>query len=211
MGNSKRMKYLLMLASAVGLFCWGMAANAMPISGGTTTSSCVLNTPDVTSRVSMTNGCVVVSAGNDSETVVNNQMLFGFDTWVQDGKDDGVNGSTSGQNTLGFLANGSTLGGDWELTSMDAWSDFSQIMLVFKGGNGNITPEGFVAYLLQVDALTGTYQSPFNNANNPANLANISHISVYGVSAVPIPAALPLFLSAIVGLGWFRRRSIHSS
>lgn len=62
-----------------------------------------------------------------------------------------------------------------------------------------------MGYLLNGSATSGTYSTPFVNASN-GNPKEISHITVYVANPVPVPAALPLLISALGGPGFLTLR-----
>jgi hypothetical protein len=162
----------------------------------------------VAGKVTGTEGCFLGSVNNDflnpPPPQVNKDDAFGFDDWVFLGKDDGPTGAVTGVLGLDLTGTPNVLqSGTWQIVS-NAFSLFEDIMLVFKGGGGNIDPDVYVAYLL--NATSGTYTSPFENANN-GNVADISHVTIYGrnPSPIPVPAAGMLLLTALGGLAAFRR------
>lgn len=58
-------------------------------------------------------------------------------------------------------------------------------------------------------ATVGEWMTDPHHLNKNGKARRISHISFYGkadISAVPLPAALPLFLTALLGLGFVARR-----
>lgn len=83
--------------------------------------------------------------------------------------------------------------GTWSLNST-VFDDYLKVALVFKAG------QGFSAYLLDGTATTGTWDI------TGWTRSGLSHASVYAVSAIPIPAAVWLFGSGLIGLIGFSRR-----
>jgi len=169
---------------------------------------------DVTGSVTPTDACAVGTANNDQLNLalpnpplrVNADAVFGISNWVfaeklqtPDGgtllTDNSVEAIDIGLST----STGSTTGGTWSINNV--WSLYDEIMLVFKSGNGSSTnPNNYVAYLLTEGAVGGSYTSPFHHTNQ--SLVSISHISAYVVpTVVPLPAALPLFAGALMGMG----------
>lgn len=138
--------------------------------------------------VTVSTACANVD-GNDSEDTVDG--LFGLDvdfTAKVDAPD-----TSDGILTVTYDETGKA--GTW---SVDSWDGFSAAILVTKGG------PAFAAYLLDLTAgITGTW-STAGLTNPGGNQPNISHISLYTVEGetpvVPVPAGLPLILSAL-GLG----------
>ena len=81
-------------------------------------------------------------------------------------------------------------------------------MLVFKDGNAQgSVGRSYVAYLIaQGNPASGTYETMFLETN--LDQKDISHVSLYGSpSVVPIPGAVWLFASALLGLAAVRRRA----
>ncbi|WP_420597758.1 VPLPA-CTERM sorting domain-containing protein [Neptuniibacter sp.] len=93
--------------------------------------------------------------------------------------------------------------GTW---SIDAsfWSSFSSGAIGFKFGTGNKPDEWFVFQLVD-----GETSGNWDFINIFGKGGGLSHMNLYGVeklSPVPVPAAIPLFLSALAAFGLFRRR-----
>ena len=136
-------------------------------------------------------GCDLGTVNNDkiNPFQVNEDQLFGFSDWQFQGKD-----AESIDISNAFPAY-NTLTGDYNLNSFvkDSWTN---IMLVLKGGQGNINPENYVGYLVAQDNTgnwTGTWTTPF--MNKQGNDADVSHISLYyregTTTEIPTPALLP--------------------
>lgn len=161
---------------------------------------------DISGKVTANAGCAVGSTNNDTlnpTLQVNDDGFFGLTDWQFAGK---VIENASGID-IGLSITGTTLSGTWSID--DVWATYDSIMLVFKDGNG--LPANFVGYLLVSGDTAGNYMTPFSNTIN-GNPKNISHISAYvSTSAVPIPAALPLLLTALAGLGFIGRRKLTSA
>ena len=135
---------------------------------------------------------------NDSVTQVNLDTMFGISDWVDLGRvEDGV--GTGGILTM----TGGLLGGTWDLAA-NAWDGFVNIMLVLKDGEGNVIPDAYVGYLLEFGDISGTWLSPFSQLDDRSKQKDLSHMTAYGV--IPLPAALPMFLLALGGLGLLGRR-----
>lgn len=140
------------------------------------------------SDVTVSTACANVD-GNDSESVVDG--LFGLDVDFEAKVD--APGSSDGILSVTYDEGG--LSGTW---SVDSWSGFGSAILVTKAG------PAFAAYLLDLAAgTTGTW-STAGLTNPGGNQPEISHISLYtaegDMSVVPVPAGLPLMLTAL-GLG----------
>lgn len=139
------------------------------------------------------------SLDDEGEEVEDNSGFDNFDTFAQG----------YGQT---FSITGNSLGGPQSIIEIASglFDDFESLMLVFKGGGGNIQPDVYVAHLLEDGTLQYNYTSPFVNAGEPGSATAISHISLYGtqsvVGAVPLPAGGLLLLTAFGGLAFARRR-----
>lgn len=170
----------------------------MPASAAT----CVLPTGDITGKVITNAGCEIGTANNDSETAVNNDQIFGLNDWEFLGKNENTGGDFDGTGAaygdLDLTITGTTLAGDWSISGYtDGSTTYNSVMLVFKDGSD--IPPYYVAYLLD-GSTSGTYETPFLS-DPQLNPKNISHISIYGsLTAVPLPAAVWLFGSALIGL-----------
>lgn len=197
-------KFLAIAAASAAAFGLGSIANAAVV-------DCANGTPDVTSFVTGTSACQFSdSENNDSNSAVNSEGFFGFNNWVQDAKDNNVNGVDEGANTYGLEFTGGVQSGTWELTGLTSLPANLDFMLVFKAGNlNNTVPGAIVAYLL-TDVM-GTYTSPNIATNGQMNPRDISHISLYvrengNVPDVPLPAAAWLMLAGVAGLSFSSRK-----
>lgn len=187
-------------AAQAGLTC-GPPDNAAP---GVVSNA--LGTADTNS------GCEVGSQSNDAPPpppgVVNADNMFGINSWQFRGKlaadpDDEDLGEIDGNSGTINLA-----------TWLDVFNSVNRVMLVFKGPNGGpFASDFYIGYLFTAANFDGdppgflvSWTTPFGGDDTT------SHISIYftEVSAVPLPAALPLMLAALAGLaglvGWRRRR-----
>ena len=154
------------------------------------------------SDVSSSQNCIGEVAGNDSEAWFNTyggSGAFNIDQWLFAEK---IENDSSGpvretEIDVGLQitppVDGDALSGTWSLNST-IFDDYLKVALVFKAGNG------FSAYLLDGSATSGSWDVQSWTRNG------LSHASVYVVSAVPIPAAVWLFGSGLVGLITFSRR-----
>lgn len=161
------------------------------------------------SSVSGSTACMGIYEGNDSNQDLSG--LFGTATWTEVLKHNSGNaGSTSGNGvelTIGFPST-------W---SVDTYAGNDPVMFVLKGGNS------FSAFLMDTTILSGTFdmQSALTGgantpAQNRARGAGLSHWTVYtggngggGVvlPPVPLPAALPMLLTAFGFGGLALRKS----
>jgi hypothetical protein len=189
----------------VGFFCSALfmqSAQAAPCTTAGVASA------DISNNVTNNVDCEVGTTNNDSQTQVNTDSIFGFNEWAFAEK---INFGEGPEQTIdiGLSLTGDETSGTWAIN--DGWDLYTQIMLVFKGGQGQIAPSNYVAYWLVDSETSGTYQSPFANLNN-ANATDISHVSAYVLITTPLPGALPLFGSVLglVGLlRWRRRRNLE--
>ena len=151
-------------------------------------------------------GCEIGTVNDSTGTQVNSDTMFDESTWVFDSDTDDL-GTPLDPDTLQLVLAGDDKSGDWSIINT-AWTTYDSILLTFADGNG--TPDSYVGYLLTIDdGTSGTYTSPFLNANGKVKA--IGEISAYvyigdELSSVPLPAALPMFLASLVGLFWVGRR-----
>ncbi|MGD8909615.1 MAG: PEP-CTERM sorting domain-containing protein [Chromatiales bacterium] len=133
----------------------------------------------------------------DPMTVNVDPGLFGIDTWQFLGQD------TSPDGTLGFS-------GDWVMPDT-LWSEYENIMLVFKGG----VDTTLVGYLLDGVSTSGGWVSPFTYpAFDVMTTKAVSHISYYATedavpdpnAPVPEPQTALLFGLGLIGLVYGRKR-----
>lgn len=173
------------LAAAV-LVCGaasGASAATMTCTGGSGGSAATYSLSDATAASCFT--------GNDTNQIDSNFSLFGMTGWVLADKNDGPDGD--GAITFTDAPTNGDKSGDWTISSI---TGLLNVAITLNAGNG------FGAFLLDLDDLTplsGTWTSS----------KGLSHASIYyngTVSAVPLPAALPLLLAAIGGLAFVGRR-----
>lgn len=172
---------------------------------GAASVACDTLSPNVTDLVTPNYGCeALTSADNDSAAAVSG--MFAETDWAQIAKVEGFPGTDSPLSILGDEE-----GGSWSVLA-SVFDMYEKVMLVFKGGDRAL-PEAVVGYLIK--DTSGTYTSPFYDVQGGRGpnagqfkIKDISHVSLYAadrVSAVPVPAGLPLLMSAL-GLGAMLRR-----
>ena len=89
--------------------------------------------------------------------------------------------------------------------SGDFWNTYSAGAIAFKFGTGNQPDEWFVYHLV-----AGVTSGNWNFINVHKKGGGLSHVHLYGeLSPVPVPAAIPLFLTALAAFGLFRRRQVR--
>lgn len=161
-------------------------------------------------KVSNTAGCELGSTNNDflNPLQVNTDLMFGFDDWVFAEKEFDADQDID----IGLSGTGLQMG-TWTID--DIWGAYTDVMLVFKSGAGNVNIDTYVGYLLTDGATTGDYMTPHANANNGKG-KDISHISAYvrrGGNNVKIfePGALTLLGLSLMGGVAFARRIRSSS
>ncbi len=145
-------------------------------------------------------GCQIADSANQdflntNPLTVNAEQFFGFTDWVFGGKLE--DGPTSDPNPLQVAGTGEGQSGSWSVNLPNALSQYSNIMMIFKSGNGT----RLVGYLL--NATSGTWTSPFEEPpfNFPGNgPRDVSHISFYyRGEGTPIPT--PALLPGLIGIG----------
>lgn len=186
------MRKATIFSVTVALLAWAGYAQAAPVCAAAYSAS-------VSSAA-----CELGSTNNDSLAQVNIDAMFGFSDWLFDAKDDDLDGVNAGPNSLSLTLIGDVLSGTWSIAS-NAFSIYSDIMLVFKDGNGS--PNTYVGYLL--NSTSGGYTTPFTNPAN-GNPKDISHVSIYvrgnGTTIVSEPAMLGLLSLGLLSLVIARRR-----
>lgn len=166
-------------------------------------------------------GCFLGSTNNDTlnPLQVNTDAAFGSKDWAYAGK---LLETEDGNVSIGAVLgdNSGTFDGTWSVIPT-LFSMYDELMIVLKGGNGNIDPDTYVAYrITEADGTSGSYVSPFFNVDRktgePKEQADISHISFYvrgdGVpGAVPLPAGMPLLLAGMGAMALLARRKTRKA
>ncbi len=147
---------------------------------------------DVSSSVA----CIGAVNANDSASWLNDNNAFGFDDWIFAERDEGVPVETIDVGlTITPPVTGNALSGTWSLDS-DIFSRYEHVVLSLKAGNA------FSLYLLSGDFTSGSWNIEDWTGNG------LSHSSVYvrNLTAVPLPAAVWLLGSGLLGLMTLTRR-----
>lgn len=137
-------------------------------------------------------GCQLGSVNDDNPapSAVNDDMMFGVDNWVFQSQTDFPPGHRKG---------------DWELPD-DFWETNDKALIVLKGGHNGSTPVYAGFLISEADGTAGHWITP-------VYLTTINHISYYAPeidlvpTATPIPSALPLLFTALIGMGVVARRT----
>ncbi|MEQ8996600.1 MAG: PEP-CTERM sorting domain-containing protein [Coleofasciculus sp. B1-GNL1-01] len=145
---------------------------------------------------------------NDSSSLVNDNKLFGIDTWSQLFKVDSSSGVDGGLNVTADTYDEEeeekeAISGTWSLADVDF--NTSNIMVVLKGG------PSFSAYKLN-GATSGRWNTDgvVNGGDNPG--PGLSHVTVYQApkdiqNAEPVPEPLTILGSATaLGIGGLLKR-----
>jgi hypothetical protein len=139
-------------------------------------------------------GCELGSVNDDAQAPVqvNVDEMFGHSDWVL---------LEQAEYPMGVRQ------GDWQLPDAETfWDTYDRALIVLKGGFNGSTPEYVGYFVTEPDGTGGHWVTP-------STLVSLQHISYYGhevgttpVSTVPLPSALPLFLTALMGIGIIARR-----
>lgn len=130
--------------------------------------------------------CLASAPGNLSG---NNDAINQLGFITLDKSDDGTTGALEG--ILNFNPPTSGLSGTWSFTPNAMYTSY---VLALKSGEGTLNPD-WAAFL--VDGTSGTWSI--------SGSQELSHANLYA-RVVPVPAALPLMLGALAGLGLIARR-----
>jgi len=205
------------IAKATGLFILlssSFFSTANATSCGLTGS---LDTSNVTFDGSDSVNCGMGTSNNNSNIDINTtqsgEFTFGGSDWGNEIKDNSPGNANSGT--------GSFLGIDWTLSATSgtagSWTISIQdvppsnlpvtvdLLAVLKGSN-SWAGYLFTGKTFSTDGVTaGSFEIAFTNNGNQA--PNLSHMSLYlreNVSSVPVPAAVWLFSSGLIGLTGLR-------
>jgi hypothetical protein len=169
----------------------------------TSTGSC--STTDIVANADACFGSIVENV-NDSETLLNNNTfgtasgLFGYRDWSLLAKQD-MPSSLSGTDIgLSVIENSKGVG-TWSVNA-NALDTFARVVLILKAA------PIFSSYLYEPGSGIGDSGSWTTSALGDKNL---SHFSIYtsGISPVPVPAAIWLFGTALIGfIGMSRRTKV---
>ena len=170
---------------------------AAPLSCGF--GSVLVTSASGTADLTTSTDCEAFDGDNDTPANVAANDPFGITDWVLADKSDGGDGTHA--IILKDVVNGINTG-TW---SVDSFNGYTDVFLTLKAGNA------FVAYLLDTTFLSGnwTTASIFPSGGGGKGL---SHMSLYyspsSLTAVPLPAALPLYGAGMLILGFlgYRKR-----
>lgn len=129
--------------------------------------------------------------GNDTPTVTSTYSMFGKTNWVLSDKHEGGDGT----NVIQF-ATAPVIGDKSGTWLLDTLAGYTSVVLTLKAGIGW---GAFLLDLTTANPLSGVWGSD----------KDLSHASVYyngAPSPVPLPAGLPLLLTALGALGLVSRR-----
>ncbi len=177
----------------------------IPISCGT--GSVLITLPGGTADLTTSTNCEVFDGDNDTQAIVAANDPFGITDWVLADKSDAtaqddLNGEGGDHAIILKDVINDVNSGSW---SVDSFNGYTDVFLTLKAGNA------FVAYLLDTAFLSGDWatSSVFPSGDGGKDL---SHMSLYyspdSLTAVPLPAALPLYAAGVAILGFlgYRRR-----
>jgi hypothetical protein len=205
MMTTLRLSGIVAAAAFAGVLSVGSASAATY----TSTGSC--NVTDMSATADQCFGLVLPTSANDSESLLNNNTfgsdtgLFGYTDWDFLAKQEtppkagepAVTGTDIG---LSVTPTGGASSGDWSVNT-GALDSFARLVFILKAGNS------FSSYLYE----------PGSNAGSSGSWATIalgnqdlSHLSIYtSPSPVPVPAAVWLFGTALLGfIGMSRRTKV---
>jgi len=147
--------------------------------------------------------CLDSGVGNLTGEDHNDLFLLGVGhDYTSAGK---LNDNGSGYNpfSISFTEGGSEpLTGSWGFDS-SFWDYTSTGAIAFKFGTGDTADEWFVFSLVNGQT-SGTWDF-FKVLGNGNGTGGLSHVNLYAVTAVPLPAAVWLFGSALISFAGFSR------
>jgi len=204
--NGEKMSLKWFLAGAFLAVGFGTSVSAASVAGCTAPTA---------AKITGTSACYEISgAGNFSSSTsdqarLNSYSIGGISDWAELGRVK--SGSEGG---LNIISSTDYLMGTWAVDT-SVYGNFLAFLLLFKAGSDNsVQNASNVAYVLSAD--NGSWMSPvIGNNRRPKEL---SHFTLYAscntdnpecaeVSAVPVPASLPLLLGALGLGGWAARRA----
>lgn len=158
--------------------------------------------PSIADNVTNTTGCQVSNTANQDSVAPNKPLTVNQEGFF--GKTDWSFGGKIGTDA-GFTGKGSGQSGTWNISSVfkSSWSD---VMLVFKSGNGTF----LTGYEVKDGATSGQWTSPFEILGKDPK--DVSHISVYfregsnPSAGVPEPTTMAGLALAGAGMAAYRRR-----
>jgi hypothetical protein len=147
-------------------------------------------------------GCMFYSGTNDNaKNDIPDLNPFGIDDWVLADKSDS---KSSGLFDLTVtLSDSKKYLGSW---SVDSFAGYHDVFITIKSGNG------FAAYLLDTSQTSGEWTTAALFPTKKGSGKDLSHMSIFysesSVTAVPLPAAFPLYAAGIAILGFlgYRKR-----
>ena len=190
---------LIPAIALAGVLTMGSASAAIYTSSG----SCLVG--DMSAAADECFGSVLPTPVNDSESLLNDNTfgtetgLFGHTDWdflARENTPGGLSGTDIG---LSVTPSGGAPSGSWSVNS-GALDTFARVVLLLKSGNT------FSSYLYEPGSNAGSFGTWTTSALGNTEL---SHFSIYtsGMNPVPVPAAVWLFGTALLGFIGISRRT----